>query len=531
MANSTKILIVLCILLLAIVSGGLAAQEQRYIVKFKPGAGPQGASQLHSLGAKLQLELHEHDAAAFTIPLNALKGLQHNPNIEYIEPDAKRYLLSQTTPYGIPLVQADLLSDSNAGNRTICIIDSGYQLSHEDLPTSGTVNGASDDDGAGDWFVDEVHHGTHVAGTIAALNNGVGVIGVNPNDKLNLFIVKVFDASGWAYSSSLVAALGVCESHGANVINMSLGGSFKSRTEDRAFKAAHERGVLSIAAAGNDGNTRHSYPASYSDVISVAAVDENKMHADFSQRTSQVELAAPGVHVLSSVPTETGLATTTSVAEAEYSAVGMDGSPLGAGNGALVDCGLGDSQCNGVAGKVCLIQRGGNIAFSDKVLACEDGGGIAAIIYNNVSGSLSGTLGGVVTSIPSVGVSKADGEEMLGLLGSAASVSLSSSNYAYFDGTSMATPHVAGVAALVWSHHLGCTNIDIRNALRASAEDLGVTGRDDYYGYGLVKAKAASDFLGSDCGGSAGGGGSGGEDSGGGGNDKPDKPCRGKNCP
>ncbi|WP_299791835.1 S8 family serine peptidase [uncultured Shewanella sp.] len=526
MTNSTKVMIVLCILCLAIVSGGLAAGEQRYIVKFKPGAGAKGAAQLSAIGARQQLELHEYDAAAFTIPSNALKGLQHNPNIEYIEPDAKRYLLSQTIPYGIPMVQADQLSDSAAGNMTVCIIDSGYQRSHEDLPGSGTVNGASDDGGAGDWFVDEVHHGTHVAGTIAALNNSVGVLGITPNDKLNLFIVKVFDASGWAYSSSLVAALGVCEDNGANVINMSLGGSFKSRTEERAFTAAHERGVLSIAAAGNDGNTRHSYPASYRDVISVAAVDENKQHASFSQRTSQVELAAPGVHVLSPVPMETGLATTTLVAGAEYSAIGMGGSPLGTESGVLIDCGLGDSQCNDAAGAVCLIQRGGNIAFSDKVLACEDGGGIAAIIYNNVSGSLSGTLGEVVTHIPSVGVSKADGEVMLGLLGSSATVSLLASNYAYFDGTSMATPHVAGVAALVWSHHLACTNTDIRDALRASAEDLGVTGRDDYYGYGLVQAREASLYLGTDCGASAGGGGADG-----GGNDKPEKPCRGRNCP
>ena len=83
---------------------------------------------------------------------------------------------------------------------------------------------------------------------------------------------------------------------------MSLGGSFKSRFEETAFKDAYNAGVLSVAAAGNGGNTSYSYPASYSSVVSVAAVDSNKVVADFSQKNSQVELAAPGVSVLSTVP-------------------------------------------------------------------------------------------------------------------------------------------------------------------------------------------------------------------------------------
>jgi subtilisin family serine protease len=127
--------------------------------------------------------------------------------------------------------------------------------------------------GAGNWYTDENHHGTHVAGTIAALNNALGVVGVTPNGYLNVFIVKVFDAEGWAYSSTLVDALNRCvagKTTGSDlIVSMSLGGSLKSRFEETAFGDAYaSKNVLSVAAAGNDGNSRYSYPASYSSVIS-----------------------------------------------------------------------------------------------------------------------------------------------------------------------------------------------------------------------------------------------------------------------
>lgn len=464
------------------------------------------------------LDLSKHNAAAMTLPAQALTALKNNPNVAFVEADVKRYPLAQTTPYGITMVQAPLVSDAMASNRTVCIIDSGFDASHEDL-SQNHVTGDSDPTGSGDWFVDENHHGTHVAGTIAAYGgNTVGVVGVNPSATLNLHIVKVFDASGWAYSSSLVAALDKCEQAGANVVNMSLGGSMKSRTEDQAFAASYSRGVLSIAAAGNDGNTRMSYPASYDSVVSVAAVDENKALASFSQRNSQVELAAPGVAVLSTVPMGTAEVASGNVAGTDYDVAAMDGSPLGTVSGVLADCGTGESTCN-AAGKVCLIQRG-NIAFADKVLACEAGGGIGAIIYNNEPGQLYGTMGTTVTHIPSVGVSDTDGAAMLTQLGQNATVSIVPGNYAYFDGTSMATPHVTGVAALVWSNFPSCGAADIRNALDSTAEDLGAAGRDSDFGYGLIQAKAAVDYLTvNGCGSTGGGGGSTGGGS-----------CKGKKC-
>ncbi|KFZ38215.1 peptidase S8 [Shewanella mangrovi] len=497
-----------------------AAESERYIVSYKTGAGPSVKALLKANGATLKLDLAKHNAAAVTMSANALKGLQHNPNIEFIEQDVKRYPLMQTQPYGIGMVQADQVSDAEAGNMTVCIIDSGYDIEHEDL-AANNVSGANDPDGTGNWFEDQNHHGTHVAGTIAALNNSVGVVGVNPSGQLNLFIVKVFDADGWAYSSSLIHALDTCQIAGANVINMSLGGSFKSRAEERAFSNADKAGILSVAAAGNDGNSRSSYPASYASVVSVAAIDSNKQRASFSQYNSQVELAAPGVLVQSSVPMNTGEVADLIASGQAYEAIPMDGSPTLSSAGAMVDCGTGESFCD-ASGKLCLIERG-NINFSAKVLNCQTSGGSGAIIYNNAPGNFSGTLAGVVTGIPSVSISASDGAALLASLPANASLTTAVGSYAFFDGTSMATPHVAGVAALVWSHFPQCSNSQIRSALQATAEDLGTSGRDNETGFGLIQAKAAVDYLTSfGCAGDSSATGGGG-DSGG-------TTCRGKKC-
>ena len=478
-----------------------AAQAQgpdpdRYIVKFKDSA--RGKAALAAAGASVLRDLPQVNAAAARIPAHALQALAANPNIAYIERDAPRYPLAQTSPYGIALVQADQVSDSLAANRKVCIIDSGYTLGHEDLDGDSSIQGTNNS-GTGNWFVDNCAHGSHVAGTISALTNGVGVLGVLPGGNVNLHIVKVFgDSCAWAYSSDLVAAAFTCRDAGANVISMSLGCNgtvCRSTTEENAFNSLYNTsGILSIAAAGNSGNTALSYPASYDSVVSVAAVDSAKLVATFSQQNSQVELAAPGVAVRSTVPMGTGSEESLSVGTTGYEVTGMAGSPNATGTGPLVDCGLGTSACPGGGGQVCLIQRG-TISFAEKVQACQAGGGVGAVIYNNATALFSGTLGTTVTNIPSVGASGTTGALLVGLLGQSATVTTGPGNYAFFDGTSMATPHVSAVAALVWSHDTTWTNQQIRDALAATAEDLGAAGRDNAYGFGLIRAKAALDHL------------------------------------
>ena len=93
-------------------------------------------------------------------------------------------------------------------------------------------------------------------------------------------------------------------SAGSTVISMSLGGKYSSPIEEKALDKVARANILMVAAAGNAGEASHSYPASYDSVISVAAVDSTKNHASFSQRSSQIELAAPGVNIFSTVPVD-----------------------------------------------------------------------------------------------------------------------------------------------------------------------------------------------------------------------------------
>jgi serine protease len=508
-------------LALASFSAGAAdgPDPDRYIVKFHAGKVPHGLAVLRGASAEVLVELGPQDAVAARIPPQALKGLQHHPSIEYIERDPPRYPMAETVPYGITMVQADSASGlmPGASTRKVCVIDSGYDLGHEDLPGTARVSGL----GTTGWDTDGCGHGTHVAGTIAALGgNGKGVVGVIGGDRVHVYNVKVFgDNCKWSYASNTLDAANQCEKVGANVINMSLGctssggGPFgcSSSTESNGFKALYDKGILLVAAAGNDGSTRKSYPASYDSVISVAAVDSAKVVASFSQKNDAVELAAPGVAVRSTVPRNTGKNESLAVAGTGYEAIAMEGSPDLTRTGNLFNCGAATSACTGATGATCLIERGTN-TFAEKVLNCQAGGGVAAVIYNNADGLFSGTMGTTATLIPSVGISRADGITLRGSTASA-TVAVSPGHYAYFDGTSMATPHVAGVAALIWTHNPAWSNVQIRQALRDSAEDLGAAGKDNSYGFGLVRAAAAKDLL---AGSSGGGGGGGGDDGSGG---------------
>ncbi len=493
----------------AMFSHASAEQMTRMVVHYKAGSHGKMMSDIKSAKGKMMHEVFGTNAVVVELNAAGRENLKKNANVDFMEEDVRRfplaastpstgtpYLTGQLVPYGIPLVQADKMpsGDGLTNNRKICIIDSGYDLSHPDL-NGNNVTGEFDS-GTGAWNTDENNHGTHVAGTIAAINNsGVGVVGVLPNQKIKLHIVKVFGANGWAYSSTLSAAANKCAAAGANIISMSLGGPSFSGTENRTFASLAKKGILSIAAAGNDGNTAQSYPAGYTSVVSVAAIDENKKWATFSQYTSKVELSGPGVAVLSSVPVGKGSESKLTVGSTNYAAGEMSGSPKGQITAPLADFGIGDVVSSGsMAGKVCLIARG-TIAFGDKVANCQASGGVGAIVYNNVAGPLAGTLGTTVVSIPAVTASDTDGAAMKLALGQSTNVQVNATNHALFDGTSMATPHVAAVAAMVWSYFPTCTAAQIRTSLGKAALDLETAGRDTKTGFGLVQARATYDRI------------------------------------
>lgn len=511
--------------------------KQRVIVKFKPGHGKQAKAMAMKAGGQLKVNLKQHNAFAIEVSTQALEALKNNPNVEYVEPDYKRKLyatnldLTEIEPWGISRVQADVVTDSNAGNRTVCIIDSGYDINNSDLATNN--HSGTNDSGTGNWYEPGGSHGTHVAGTIAGVANSSGVVGVMSNANVNIHVIKVFNEAGWGYSSSLVAAVDECANNGANVINMSLGGSGSSTTERNAFQNHLNNGVLSIAAAGNGGNSSHSYPASYDAVMSVGAVDSGNKHANFSQYTNQVEIAAPGEAILSSVGIGDGYLGQLEVGGVDYfdngvvpqnfynSSLSFDNAAnVGAASGTLGVCTTTGTSysCPNMAGKVCLVERGENQGDNKSttennypeyraVNACMDAGASGVVVYSNAArpGLQHPFLidfDSKIGNTPVVSVDRTTGLELANKAGQSVAMSKDSGqDWEYYNGTSMATPHVAGVAALAWSHHPSCTAAEVRQALKDAAIDLDVAGRDDRTGYGLVQTQATIDELSAVCGG------------------------------
>jgi subtilisin family serine protease len=528
MKKHGKIIVVFVVLIAFLIAtaaqvSGAPSEKTRVWVEYAPGKAAAVNGYLRQVGAQYHYHFSDLDSFVVTVSSSAMQGLVNNPNVTYVEVDPERSLLEpqrvslqdipdennpgQTIPYGIDMVQArdiwdadrDGVIDEGAPSgegQTVCIIDTGY-YEHEDLEAVPPVSGMSQI--PGEVFSEDGYgHGTHVAGTISALNNNLGVVGVTPGT-VSFFIVKIFDNAGeWVpnqHASDLTAAIYECAENEANVISMSLGGSSKSKKEREAFDHLYNAGILHVAAAGNDENDKYSYPASYDSVISVAAIDADKVKADFSQWNDQVELSAPGVNVLSTVSYVPN--SFLFVADQAYPGLPMEFSPYGTATGTLVD---GD-RCLTTGdweGFVVLCERG-DASFYDKVMNVQNSGGIAAVIYNNEPGLFSGTLGKKGDYIVAISISREDGLTALAYLGQEATVqsseSIPGSSYESWNGTSMATPHVSGVAALIWSANTDWTNQQIRSAMKETAEDLGDVGLDNEYGYGLVQAAEALGYL------------------------------------
>ncbi|HEY7735422.1 MAG TPA: S8 family serine peptidase [Candidatus Limnocylindrales bacterium] len=252
----------------------------------------------------------------------------------------------------------------------VAVIDTGVDLDHPDLdgvhvtdPHNEIWNNTDVFDGHG--------HGTHVAGTIVArADNATGIAGIAPDT--TLMPIKVLDDEGFGSFSDVLDGVDWARTHGADIINLSLGGTLDDEQlalVQPTFTAARTAGILIVAAAGNSATPMMQYPAGLNGVLSVAAVDAGDAIAEFSTFNRAVDISAPGVDTLST------------------------------------------------------------------------------------------TAG----------------------------------DYERWSGTSMASPHVAGVAALVWADRPGLSVAKVEAVLRSSAVDLGDPGWDRYYGDGRVDAAAALD--------------------------------------
>jgi len=220
--------------------------------------------------------------------------------------ESSRALQSQRFPDGMDMVRArETWAEFGVKGQGIkvCVVDSGLFSAHSDL-TSSKISGYNGREAVTPWNEDTDGHGTHVTGIIAAADNNGGVVGVAPD--VEIYVVRVFGNNGRFFGSDVTAASELCKDAGARIINMSLGGTRSLSSEKNTFNLLSEEGIITIAAAGNEGNSEFSYPASYPAVISVAAVDSKRNVASFSQRNSGVDVAGPGVNIRS-LGTDDGL--------------------------------------------------------------------------------------------------------------------------------------------------------------------------------------------------------------------------------
>ena len=244
----------------------------------------------------------------------------------------------------------------SAGGTRVGILDTGIDLAHADLlnktkacanaitATGIVVNGSCSDDNL---------HGTHVAGTVGAItNNSVGVAGVAPNAEFAIF--KGLDAAGFGFYADIVAGIHwLHTTGGAPIISMSIGGP-QDDALDKELTEAAAAGTLLIAAAGNDGDSTANYPAFHRDVMSVGATDAAGKRASFSNCNGDVEIAAPGVDVWSTVPGNAyGSLSGTSMATPHVSGVAAmvmseKGTDAAQTRNILKSAGEGDGGCNGV---------------------------------------------------------------------------------------------------------------------------------------------------------------------------------------
>ncbi len=518
--------------------------RQRVIIRYR-SLGVQSQARVTQVGGQVTATFRSTPAVAARMSLQEQRALlAEDPMVEGIELDQEwRALSPATAPVrdlltavtnattaasehtaGLRKVQANEVWDldgdglpdpgrpTGAGVR-VCVIDSGLDLEHPEL-RDAVVAGRDfldDDDTPSDFSSSHgwgSGHGTHVAGIIAA-RPGIGgrgspylqpagLMGVAPGAEL--VIARVLDIYGRTHMSFVLAAVEYCAEQGARVVSLSLGGGAPTKTSLEVFEAAHAQGMVVVAAAGNSGMQAVEYPASDPHVLAVGAVDAQDRRATFSSGGRTLALVAPGVDVLSTFPRGQGAFSTVDVRDMQPMSRSLLYAPIENRWGKLVDCGDGDSlsSCEGstCSGFVAYVRHGQ--VPTDVAMVNVMKQGARAVIFGNAHPE-----GGVDILamprrgqwVPAVTITQAGGTVLHRMLGELARVSMVPADYTYMSGTSMATPYVSGVAALLLSARPSATPDQVKHALLTSAKDLGPAGYDEGYGHGLVQARQALEVL------------------------------------
>ncbi len=291
-----SLLIVIFIVSLVPISADAQLSEERVIVLFKDKVDKNVIGQLKG---KVNAEFKNVPALAVTAPSASIAAIKKNPNVKSVEKDIILKVNAQTADWGITRTQAKEAWDSGLTGKgvKIAVVDTGI-ANHEDLNIAGGVSTVDYTNS----FNDDNGHGTHVAGIVGAENNSIGVVGIAPD--ADIYAVKSLDANGSGYLSDIIEGIDWAVMNNMDIINLSLGTTSHSTTLQQIVDKAYSQNILVVAAAGNNGSTDGSgdtvnYPARYNSVIAVAATDSSDKRASFSATGSTVEVAAPGVGVLS----------------------------------------------------------------------------------------------------------------------------------------------------------------------------------------------------------------------------------------
>jgi subtilisin len=379
MRIAQRIFLIFCVIFM--ISGVALAADRDVIIGFQQPVGLSEKALIHDHGGIAKKSFHLIPAIAGRVPENNIEKLKKNPRVAYVEDDIifEATTDEYTSSWGVQHIGSHIVYDNGitgAGVK-IAVLDTGIDYNHEDLDNNykggigfvqdvnGVVNPSNYDDST-------YSHGTHVGGIIAAENNGIGVVGVAPNAEI--YAIKVLDGAGFGISSWIISGIEWAVENDMDIVTMSIEGSGYSQSLQEACDSAYNSGLLLVAAGGNSYGGGVRYPAAFDSVIAVTATDADDQQASFSSIGPEIELAAPGVGINSTI-------------------------------------------------------KGGD--------------------------------------------------------------------YGYLSGTSTAAPHVTGVAALILSSDFQDANGDgVKNnsdirILLHNAIDLGTTGRDNIFGYGLVDAQKA----------------------------------------
>ena len=516
------------LLLLSFLATNAVAATGRYMVVTRTApAATRMATHSEEMVARRARPLTNIPAFGIDLTEEEAAELRNSPDVVSVTPVVERRAMGgfapvphvsrfakQQMPWGVSAVGAPEVWPATRGaNVNVAVIDTGIDPSHPDLTAAyaGGVNIVEPEK----LPLDDHGHGTHVAGTIAAADDATGVVGVAPGAKL--WSVKVLDQNGYGTDESV--ALGMDwviskaqEVGGRWIMNLSLGSTAISPAEQQAVQRAIDSGVITIAASGNDGWYHMIFPAAYRGVISVGALDQTFEPAEFSNYNVRMTITAPGVDVPSTYIPDKILAADVETPTDILQAYSIAGSSLGSATGQLVECGYGRPEefPPHVAGNIAVIQRGplGNaLTFRDKSANAKRAGAKAVVIYNDDDLRADWAGGWTMIFTPTtpewenfqfpitVAISRATATKLLASSGKTATARLERERFARMQGTSMATPHVSGVVAMLLALAPEMNHAQVEHVIRQTAKDVSYPGWDLRTGNGMVDALAAAKYV------------------------------------